>query len=108
MLEVQSLSIRFGALAAVDDVSFRATRGHITSIIGPNGAGKTTLFKMITGSENPDAGTFEIGETVKIAYVDQEHDDLKPEDTVFQAITGSNELLELGGHRQDRRGEQSS
>ena len=59
--------------------------------------GKTTLFKMIIGKEKPDAGSFQVGETVQIAYVDQEHDDLKPDETVWQAITGGNELMELGG-----------
>jgi ATPase subunit of ABC transporter with duplicated ATPase domains len=66
-------------------------------VIGPNGAGKTTLFKMIIGKEQPDSGTFSVGDTVQIAYVDQEHDDLRPDDSVWQAISGGNELIELGG-----------
>ena len=68
-----------------------------------NGAGKTTLFKMITGQLEPDTGTFEVGSTVDIAYVDQEHDDLKPEDSVWEAITGGNELIELGGKQVNSR-----
>ena len=72
-------------------------------IVGPNGAGKTTLFKLITGIEQPDAGSFKVGETVQIAYVDQEHDDLKPEETVFQAITGGNDLIMIGGKEMNAR-----
>jgi ATPase subunit of ABC transporter with duplicated ATPase domains len=66
-------------------------------VIGPNGAGKTTLFNMITGKEKPDAGTFDVGTTVEIAYVDQEHDDLNPDKTVWETISDGNELIELGG-----------
>ena len=61
------------------------------------------MFKLIIGKEKPDAGNFEVGETVKIAYVDQEHDDLNPEDSVWQAITGGNELIEIGGKTQNSR-----
>lgn len=86
-----------------ENLTFSLPPAGIVGIIGPNGAGKTTLFKMIIGKEKPDAGNFEVGETVKIAYVDQEHDDLKPDDTVWQAITGGNELIELGGKIQNSR-----
>jgi sulfate-transporting ATPase len=86
-----------------ENLNFTLPPAGIVGIIGPNGAGKTTLFKMITGKEAPDAGKFEVGETVKIAYVDQEHDDLKPEETVWQAITGGNELIELGGKQLNSR-----
>ncbi len=97
VIEAHGVAKGYGDKLLYENLTFTLPPAGIVGIIGPNGAGKTTLFKMITGSENPDAGTFEIGETVKIAYVDQEHDDLKPEDTVFQAITGGNEMLELGG-----------
>jgi len=80
-----------------ENLTFSLPPAGIVGIIGPNGAGKTTLFKLIIGKEKPDAGTFSVGDTVKIAYVDQEHDDLKPDDTVWQAITGGNELIMLGG-----------
>jgi sulfate-transporting ATPase len=97
VIEVHGVAKGYGDKLLYENLTFSLPPAGIVGIIGPNGAGKTTLFKMITGSEKPDAGTFEIGDTVKIAYVDQEHDDLKPEDTVFQAITGGNELIELGG-----------
>lgn len=69
----------------------------IVGVIGPNGAGKTTLFRMIMGLETPDSGTFEVGETVKVSYVDQSHKDIKPEDSVYQVISGGNELIRMGG-----------
>ncbi|MBL7870538.1 MAG: energy-dependent translational throttle protein EttA [Cyclobacteriaceae bacterium] len=97
VIEAQGVSKAFGDKLLYENLSFSLPPAGIVGIIGPNGAGKTTLFKMITGAEKPDAGTFKVGETVKIAYVDQEHDDLKPEDTVFQAITGGNDLIMIGG-----------
>ena len=69
----------------------------IVGVIGPNGAGKTTLFKLIMGMEHADKGTFEVGETVKIAYVDQNHKDLDPEKTVYQVVSGGTELFRMGG-----------
>lgn len=72
-------------------------------MIGPNGAGKTTLFNLITQQEKPDNGTFEVGETVKIAYVDQEHDQLDPEKSVWENISGGNELIDLGGKQVNSR-----
>lgn len=97
VIEANGVSKAFGDKLLFEDLSFSLPPAGIVGIIGPNGAGKTTLFKMITGKEKPDSGTFAVGETVQIAYVDQEHDDLKPEDTVWQAITGGNELMMLGG-----------
>src|SRR5690606_13893136 len=82
-----------------ENLTFSLPPAGIVGIIGPNGAGKTTLFRMILGKEKPDSGTLIIGETVKIAYVDQEHDDLRPDDSVWQAISGGNELIELGGRQ---------
>ncbi len=97
VIEAAGVSKGYSDKLLYENLTFSLPPAGIVGIIGPNGAGKTTLFKMITGSEKPDAGTFSVGETVKIAYVDQEHDDLKPEDTVFQAITGGNDLILIGG-----------
>jgi ATP-binding cassette ChvD family protein len=97
VIEANGVAKGYGDKLLYENLSFILPPAGIVGIIGPNGAGKTTLFKMITGNEKPDAGTFAVGETVKIAYVDQEHDDLKPDDTVYQAITGGNELMMIGG-----------
>ncbi len=97
VIEANGVSKAYGDKLLYENLNFTLPPAGIVGIIGPNGAGKTTLFKMITGSEKPDSGTFSVGDTVKIAYVDQEHDDLNPEDTVWQAITGGNELMELAG-----------
>jgi ATP-binding cassette ChvD family protein len=103
VIEAKGVSKGYGDKLLYENLSFSLPPAGIVGVIGPNGAGKTTLFKMITGKEKPDVGTFEVGETVKIAYVDQEHDDLSPEDTVWQAITGGNEIIELGGKQQNSR-----
>ncbi|MEX2230682.1 MAG: energy-dependent translational throttle protein EttA [Cyclobacteriaceae bacterium] len=103
VIEAKVVSKAYGDKLLYENLTFSLPPAGIVGIIGPNGAGKTTLFKMITGTEKPDEGTFEIGETVKIAYVDQEHDDLRPEETVWQAITGGNEIIELGGKQQNSR-----
>ncbi len=97
VIEANGVSKAYGDKLLYENLTFSLPPAGIVGIIGPNGAGKTTLFKMITGQEKPDSGTFSVGETVKIAYVDQEHDDLKPEDTVFQAITGGHDLIMVGG-----------
>jgi ATP-binding cassette ChvD family protein len=97
VIEAQGVAKAYGDKLLYENLTFSLPPAGIVGIIGPNGAGKTTLFKLIIGNEKADAGNFKVGETVKIAYVDQEHDDLKPEDTVFEAITGGNELLEVGG-----------
>jgi ATP-binding cassette ChvD family protein len=97
VIEATGVAKGYGDKLLYENLSFILPPAGIVGIIGPNGAGKTTLFKMITGSEKPDAGTFSVGETVKIAYVDQSHDDLNPEDTVYQAITGGNDLIMIGG-----------
>jgi ATP-binding cassette ChvD family protein len=103
VIEATGVAKGYGDKLLYENLTFSLPPAGIVGIIGPNGAGKTTLFKMITGKENPDAGSFQVGETVKIAYVDQEHDDLKPEETVWQAITGGNELIELGGKQLNSR-----
>jgi sulfate-transporting ATPase len=97
VIEATGVAKGYGDKLLYENLSFILPPAGIIGIIGPNGAGKTTLFKMITGKEKPDAGTFSVGETVKIAYVDQSHDDLNPEETVFQAITGGNDLIVIGG-----------
>ncbi|HNP97207.1 MAG TPA: energy-dependent translational throttle protein EttA [Cyclobacteriaceae bacterium] len=97
VIEANGVAKGYGDKLLYENLTFSLPPAGIVGIIGPNGAGKTTLFKMIIGKEKPDAGTFSVGETVQIAYVDQEHDDLKPDDSVWQAITGGNELMELGG-----------
>jgi energy-dependent translational throttle protein EttA len=103
VIEANGVSKAFGDKLLYENLTFSLPPAGIVGIIGPNGAGKTTIFKMIVGKENPDAGSFKVGETVQIAYVDQEHDDLKPEDTVFQAITGGNDLILLGGKEMNSR-----
>ena len=79
-----------------DNLEFSLPPNGIVGVIGPNGAGKTTLFRLIMGLETPDAGTFEVGETVKLAYVDQQHKDIDPNKSVYQVISGGNELIRMG------------
>ena len=97
VIEVNNVAKSFGDRLLYENLSFSLPQGGIVGIIGPNGAGKTTLFKMITGKETPDAGTFDVGDTVKIGYVDQEHDSLDPNKSVFETITGGTETMLLGG-----------
>ena len=87
----------YGDKLLFDDLTFSLPPNGIVGVIGPNGAGKTTLFRLIMGLEKPDAGTFEVGETVKLAYVDQQHKDIDPDKTVYQVVSGGNELLRMGG-----------
>ena len=96
VVEADRLSKGYGDNLLIDDLSFKLPRGGIVGVIGPNGAGKTTLFRMITGGEKPDSGTLRIGETVTMAYVDQSRDVLKPDLSVFEAISEGNEILDLG------------
>ncbi|MBS1488816.1 MAG: energy-dependent translational throttle protein EttA [Bacteroidetes bacterium] len=103
VIEANGVSKAYGDKLLYENLTFILPPAGIVGIIGPNGAGKTTLFKMIIGKEKPDAGTFSVGDTVKIAYVDQEHNDLKSDDTVFQAITGGNDLILLGGKEMNSR-----
>ncbi|HPW67257.1 MAG TPA: energy-dependent translational throttle protein EttA [Salinivirgaceae bacterium] len=87
----------YGNNKLFEGLSFQLPPAGIVGIIGPNGAGKTTLFRMIMGLEKPDAGTFDVGETVKLAYVDQLHEALDPEKTIYEIISGGDELMMLGG-----------
>ena len=103
VIEAKGVSKAFGDKLLYENLNFSLPQGGIVGIVGPNGAGKTTLFNMITEKETPDHGTFEIGSTVQIGYVDQEHDDLDPSKTVWEAITDGNELIELGGKQMNSR-----
>ncbi len=103
VIEANGVSKSYGDKVLFENLTFSLPQGGIVGVVGPNGAGKTTLFNLITGKEQPDAGTFEVGDTVQMAYVDQEHDDLKPDDSVFKAISGGNELIQLGGKEMNAR-----
>jgi ATP-binding cassette ChvD family protein len=96
VIDVEGLTKAMGDKLLVENLEFSLPPGGIVGVIGPNGAGKSTLFKMLTGQEEPDSGTVEIGDTVQLSYVDQSRDDLKSDDNVWQAITGGAELIQLG------------
>jgi len=96
VIEVEGLSKHMGDKLLVENLDFSLPPGGIVGVIGPNGAGKSTLFKMLTDQEKPDAGTIEYGDTVDLSYVDQSRDDLEPNHTVWEAITGGAELIQLG------------
>ena len=96
VIEFNNVSKAYGDRLLIDDLSFKLPPGAIVGIIGPNGAGKSTLFRMITGKEQPDSGEIKIGQTVKIAHVDQARDSLENDKTVFDAISGGNEILTVG------------
>jgi len=96
VVEAERLRKGYGDLLLFDDLSFKLPPGGIVGVIGPNGAGKTTLFRMITGAETPDAGRLRIGETVRLAYVDQSRDVLQGDQSVWEAIAEGNESLQLG------------
>jgi len=96
VLEVEGLVKGFGDRLLIDNLSFKLPPGGIVGVIGPNGAGKTTLFRMITGQEQPDAGTIRLGDTVKLGYVDQSREDLDPKKTVWEEISGGNDMIQLG------------
>jgi ATP-binding cassette ChvD family protein len=103
VIEADKLSKGFGDRLLIDELDFRLPPGGIVGVIGPNGAGKTTLFKMITGVEKPDGGEIRIGDTVKLGYVDQSRDHLNPEKTVFEEISGGNDIIKLGKHEVNSR-----
>ena len=103
VIDVEGVSKSYGDKLLFDDLHFSLPQGGIVGVIGPNGAGKSTLFKLITGKETPDSGTFKVGSTVVLSYVDQEHDQLKSEETVFDAISGGNESINLGGKEMNAR-----
>jgi sulfate-transporting ATPase len=104
VIEVEGLRKAYGDRLLIDGLSFRLPAGAIVGIIGPNGAGKTTLFRMLTGAEKPDAGAIRTGPTVSIAYVDQSRDRLDDSKTVWQEISGGQDLIRVGGYETASRG----
>lgn len=96
VIEVNNVTKAFGDKLLFENLSFSLPPAGIVGVIGPNGAGKTTLFRMIMGLEKPDSGSFEVGETVKIGYVDQAHEEIDPEKTVFEIISGGHDDIRLG------------
>ncbi|NJY63988.1 energy-dependent translational throttle protein EttA [Salinimicrobium sp. CDJ15-81-2] len=103
VIEAKGVSKAFGDKLLYDDLNFKLPQAGIVGIIGPNGAGKTTIFKMIMGEEKPDKGTFEVGETVQIAYVDQSHTNIDPEKTIWQNFSDEQELILMGGRQVNSR-----
>ncbi len=96
VIEVEGLGKHFGDKQLIENLEFSLPPGGIVGVIGPNGAGKSTLFKMLTGQEQPDSGSVSYGDTVKLSYVDQSRDDLNDKETVWEAISGGAEVIELG------------
>jgi sulfate-transporting ATPase len=103
VIEFTGVSKAYGDRLLIDNLSFKVPAGAIVGIIGPNGAGKSTLFKLITGKEKPDSGEVKIGTTVKIAHVDQARDSLQNDKTVFDAISGGNDILTVGKYETSAR-----
>src|SRR6202043_1713387 len=103
VVDFEGLKKGYGDNLLIDDLTFRLPPGGIVGIIGPNGAGKTTLFRMIIGQEKPDKGSFRVGETVKLGYVDQSRDTLAPDKTVWQEVSGGNEEIDLGRRKMPSR-----
>lgn len=98
VIEAQHVKKSFGEKTLFTDLNFNLPPNGIVGVIGPNGAGKTTLFRLIMGLEQADAGTFDVGETVLLSYVDQQHKDIEPEKSVYQVVSGGNEAIRMGGH----------
>ena len=103
VIEAKGVSKAFADKLLYEDLNFKLPPAGIVGIVGPNGAGKTTLFRMIMGQEEADGGSFSIGETVKVSYVDQQHADIDPEKTIWEQVTGGNELLEVSGKKVNSR-----
>ncbi len=103
VVDATGVSKAFGEKLLIEDLTFRLPAGGIVGVIGPNGAGKTTLFRMMTGQDQPDAGTMRVGETVEFGYVDQSRDSLTGTNSIYQEISGGNDLLEMGGKRLNSR-----
>ena len=103
VIEANGVSKAFGDKLLYEDLNFKLPQAGIVGVIGPNGAGKTTIFKMIMGEEQPDKGSFEVGETAKIAYVDQAHSNIDPEKTIWQNFSDEQELVMMGGRQVNSR-----
>ncbi|MDC8001586.1 energy-dependent translational throttle protein EttA [Aequorivita todarodis] len=103
VIEAKGVSKAYGDKLLYEDLNFKLPQAGIVGIIGPNGAGKTTIFKMIMGEERPDKGTFEVGETAKIAYVDQAHSNINPDKTIWENFSDSQELIMMGGRQVNSR-----
>ena len=103
VIEARGVSKAYGDKLLYEDLNFNLPQAGIVGVIGPNGAGKTTIFRMIMGEEAPDKGTFTIGETVKIAYVDQSHSNIDPEKTIWENFSEGQELINMGGHQVNSR-----
>ena len=103
VIESVGVSKAYGDKLLYENLNFKLPPAGIVGIIGPNGAGKTTLFRMIMGQEQPDSGTFQTGDTVKASYIDQKHADIDLEKTIWEQITGGNEMLEVGGKKVNSR-----
>ncbi|WP_139855644.1 energy-dependent translational throttle protein EttA [Aequorivita sinensis] len=103
VIEAKDVSKAFGDKLLYENLNFKLPQAGIVGIIGPNGAGKTTIFKMIMGEETPDKGTFEVGETAKIAYVDQTHSNINPEKTIWENFSDGQELIMMGGRQVNSR-----
>ncbi|MCU0831749.1 MAG: energy-dependent translational throttle protein EttA [Rhizobiaceae bacterium] len=103
VIAFEGLSKGYGDKLLIDNLSFKLPAGGIVGVIGPNGAGKTTLFRMITGQEQPDAGTITVGESVKLSYVDQSRDALAANKSVYEEISGGAEIIKLGKHEMNAR-----
>ena len=103
VIELEGVSKSYGDKLLFENLTFSLPQGGIVGIIGPNGAGKTSLFRLISGQEQPDTGTIEVGSSVELAYVDQEHDQLTSDKSVWETISGGNEVVELGGKQMNSR-----
>ncbi|MEN6464182.1 MAG: energy-dependent translational throttle protein EttA [Syntrophaceae bacterium] len=103
VIETEAVNKGYGENLLIEDMSFAVPPGAIVGIVGPNGAGKTTLFRMITGQEKPDAGTIKIGDTVKLAYVDQSRDALDPDKSIWEVISDGHDVIRLGNREVNSR-----
>src|SRR4029079_17617098 len=108
VINLDGVSKAYGDRLLIDDLNFKLPPGGIVGIIGPNGAGKTTLFRMITGQEKPDGGTITVGESVHLGYVDQSRDSLAADKSVWEEISGGNDMIQLGKREVNSRGYCSS